>query len=806
MTHTDTSDSAGIASLPDIAWLPVPAMLVNGEGQCVAVSDGLTEMLAVTRDTLLGEGWIAQFDGAKDNIRWIASMAEIQEGALAMEMASPMRPGRVFHLEFKSVRQWTGVLSVTVTETTNERRAVEASRNAMTLLDRIQTISETGYWHYDVASGQVQWSDRVFEIHGFDPDPDGVNIEKAIAAYHPEDQQRVRECISHSLETGEPFNFDRRIIRPDGSIRHVISRGEVETTDHPGTAKLFGVFQDVTEEREQELRKQNAQERLRLVVDASRDGLWDWDFGADRIFLSDRLKEIIGITAPGNTLPTQTARSFIHPDDRKRFYQLVEQSFADGNRCEMETRIVRADGSVGWVEVKAVASFDEEMAPHRIVCAVGDITKRREAEEQLRRARSEALEASEAKSKFVATVSHELRTPLNGIIGMLDLLSHASLNSDQQPLADTASDSARGLLAILDDLLDLSKLDANRLSLTPVEFDPHDIVQEVIHLFAPNAAQRDIGIFLEVDPEVPRTVIADKVRLRQIMSNLVGNAVKFTESGSVTVNVEQTDAGGGKQQLRCTVADTGIGIARDMQERLFEPYVQASGRIQERFGGTGLGLAICKQLAEHMGGQIGVDSTPGKGSTFWFTIDVQAGTAQRPEIDRRAAASEVDPERDRSASEGAGVAPQPAIDTPDRSDGKPHLLIAEDNEVNQRVITAMVTKLGYTYDVVGDGAQAVEAARDTAYDAILMDVQMPNIDGVMATRLIREEERDLDRHVPIIAITAHAMRGTREDYLAAGMSDFVPKPISVKTLALSLHKLCRRDADGEPGEKSTAFG
>ncbi len=812
----DAADSA-----PSIDWLPSPTLLVSAQGECFSASDTACELLSMDREALLGDGWISTFRGTDENIRWIASMAGLQGGSLSMDLAAATQPGRSFQLEFKPAPNTQGMLFVCLSETTLERQARWANDHYKTLLDRIQTVSNTGYWRYDVSTGSVLWSDRVFEIHGLEPDPSGVDIDTAIAAYHPDDRQRVRDCISHSLETGEAFDFDLRIVRPDGSIRHVVSRGEVENADEPGAARLFGVFHDVTSEREEDLANQVTQERLRMVVEASRDGLWDWDYGSNVIFMSERLKEILGLTETGNAFDADSVRAFIHPEHRKSFYSLVERSFATGNRCEGEVRFIRADGTDGWVQVKAVASFDSDGKPGRVVCAVGDITERRRAEEELRQARVDALEASEAKSKFVATVSHELRTPLNGIIGMLDLLTSAKLNSDQQPLADIAIDSARGLLAILDDLLDLSKLDANRLELNPVEFRPYDLVQGVIHLFAPGAAQRDMGIFLDVDPHVPDAIVADKVRLRQILSNLIGNALKFTDAGTINVHLSLTKGTEGQAQLRCSVQDTGIGIDSDAQARLFEPYVQASGKTFEEFGGTGLGLAICKQLAERMGGKIGVDSKPGMGSTFWFTVDFAepenaAGdehvASTRTAMQMRFRGANVD-----ASSEPALKLDEPAVRLPskleavsapsaDRDPSKPHLLIAEDNAVNQRVITAMVSRLGYTYDLVEDGAQAIEAVRGTAYDAVLMDVQMPNIDGVMATRLIREEERDTDRNVPIIAITAHAMRGTKQDYLAAGMTDFVPKPISVKALAVSLHKLCGSKSNDSADENSTALG
>lgn len=783
---TDRSTSAPDTQntgLPDIDWLPAPMLLLDGTGNCLAASQGAADLLGTRRKDLLNDGWLHHFENATANIRWIASMARIEGGAPALELhTGPTR--RRFRLAFKPVPGVPHTLSVTLAETTAERAAIESSAHHKTLLDRVQNISSTGYWRYEVATGQVVWSDRVFEIHGMEPDPAGVTIDQAVAAYHPDDRQRVRDCISHSIETGAPFDFDLRIVRADGSLRHVIARGEVDGAHDIGSCRLFGVFQDVTDERDRAQASRITQERLSLVVKASRDGVWDWRYGSDEVFYSDRFKEILGLSEPGNLMSVERAKSLIHPDDLETYSALVVAHLEGHKRCDAEIRLMQPDGCFIWTEIKAVAAFDDNGNATRIVGTVGDISARKEAESRMRKARADALAASDAKSKFIATASHELRTPLNGVLGMLDLLANAQLDADQQPLVETAAESARSLLAILDDLLDLSKLDADRLELNPVAFDPVRHVQSVVDLFAPSAAKRNVDLFFDAADNLPETLVADQARLRQVLTNLVGNAVKFTSAGSIRVSAEVIEAEGiaapSKPRLRYCIADTGIGIAPEMQQKLFQPYAQGSNRTAETYGGTGLGLAICKQLVERMGGTIGVESAPGQGSRFWFTLDA------------------VSPDAITDADEMPTKTADSICEETNRS---LHVLIAEDNAVNQRVITAMVSRLGCTFEVVTDGIEAVEAVRRGNFDAVLMDIQMPRMDGVMATRLIREEEQGSGRTLPIIAITAHAMRGTRDDYLKAGMTDFVPKPIEVKTLALALHAVAKKHA---PEEAQTA--
>ncbi len=582
-----------------------------------------------------------------------------------------------------------------------------------------------------------------------------------------------------------------------------------------GSAGLVSVnVADITAEEADRAEHARIEDRLALVVEASRKGIWDWMVGADSVFVSDRFKEILALDLPGDTITVDMARDLIHPEDLDHLRTQVADIVSGRDVRESEIRLRRADGRIIWVQIKAIATTADDGKSLRVVGTIGDISERKEAEETLRRARADALAASHAKSEFVAMVSHELRTPLNGIIGMLDLLAHAGLDGEKQPLVDTATESARSLLAILDDLLDLSKLDAGRVELHAATFEPASLVEGVVQLFEPGARKRNLGLSCKIVGDVPATLEADRGRLRQILANLVGNAVKFTESGEVQVETAFEPATGTEpDRLRFTVQDTGIGISPEAQRQLFMPFTQAGRNTFERFGGTGLGLAICKRLAQMMGGDIGVDSKEGEGSRFWFTVAVKparaGGEAKTAEPDNDDRLRNTIPDEPKPA-EASAPAPKPeqkaeaALPAPDEKAVKAHLLVAEDNLVNQRVIAAMLSKLGYSFDIVDDGAKAVEAVRDGDYAAVLMDIQMPRVDGVMATRLIREEQRDTGVEIPIIAITAHAVHGTREEYLAAGMSEFISKPIDVRTLARILAQFCGKDGGAENTAASRA--
>jgi len=719
----------------------------------------------------------------------------------------------------------------TAQDITERKAAEEALKTAQRqLIDAIEAISE-GFVLFDPDERFVLANENYRQLWSALDDilMPGVTYETIIRAalergvldIDEEDPEAyIRRTVEWQRNCGEPT--ERRL--SDGRWIRLAAR---RTRD----GGVVGIRADITERKRSEEALEAARQQLIDAIEAISEGFVLFDRDDRYVLTNSKYREMypnmVDMFAPGVTFEAMVRTSVGRrtwtldgdPEGWARWMlawhraadQTLDQRLNDGRWIRATERRMRDGGIVGIrtdiTEVKTAEATlvgkvrDLEAAQERLERLREDLTA---MATDLAKARDAAEAASRAKSDFLANMSHEIRTPMNGIIGMNMLLLQSELTAEQRDCAIAVHDSAEALLTLINDILDVSKLEVGKVGLEAIDFDLVDVVEAAVGLFGPQAREKDIDVRLAIDPDIQLGLRGDPTRLRQILLNLVGNAVKFTEKGGVSVRVATRPSRRKHSvRLRFEIADTGIGMSKAVSRALFEKFHQADNSITRRFGGTGLGLAISKQLVELMGGRIGVRSMPGRGSCFWFEVSLLP--AVDPAIGRRALPSDPDAGLSAKASDADQVrAPARVGRLADQfasraaSERAPssmpsllrplRVLVAEDNKINQQLTMMLLRKAGHSTEIVETGEAAVVAVRMADYDVILMDVQMPVMDGIEATRQIRGLPPPKNA-VPILAVTAHAMAGAREQYLASGMDGYLSKPLDPEALFRAL-KAC----------------
>jgi len=605
-------------------------------------------------------------------------------------------------------------------------------------------------------------NDQCVALFGFTPAEVMADGERVLAALHPGDRGRFRDALERSARDLTLWDEHLRILTPDGGTRFV--RSIARPHRRPDGATIWdGMVLDVTEQVDAEASLARKTEILEATLTTIPDGILVLDSNLKFVTCNDRLFEILGLDRAAILASPDPARAIreirvrrgdFGPGDPARLIADWEAAVRDSASRQYEQQI--ATGR--WVETRG-----QTFADGGRVTVYRDITARKSHESALTLAKDEAdqarviaEDASRTKSAFLANMSHEIRTPMNGVIGAAHLLLGTKLDSEQRRYLDVILLSGQHLLSVIDDILDVSKLEAGRMLIESIEFSLVSVVNTAVELLRPKAVEKQLGLGTVIGPDIAQTVIGDPTRIRQVLVNLIGNAIKFTERGAVTVAVRSVGGEDGRPLVRVEVKDTGVGIVPEAQKMLFRSFSQADSSITRRFGGSGLGLAISKQLVELMGGSIGVESWPGDGSTFWFTLALPRAVQML---------TVVQPSR------------QPAEEL------RPHrVLVAEDGEINRLIARELLSRIGCQVDLAEDGQRAVEMALSHEYDLVLMDIQMPRMDGVEATWRIRAASGPRSQ-VPIVALTAHVVATERAAHLAAGMNDHLSKPFEPATLA-----------------------
>jgi PAS domain S-box-containing protein len=713
-----------------------------GPGAHLVIEDALLHPVLKDHPMVAGYPFMRFFAGAT-----VSNGKGEPVGAVGI-MDSKPRPA-LTPSERASLDRVAAIAGSMLDQTTAQR--LQAERLA--LLNLAEQMSAVGHWRFDVLSGEVTWSDEVYRIHGLAPGEVAPDYDTVLAAYHPDDAGILAEAVRQAVSSGAGYEFRLRIQPAGREERLVETRATTEQDESGRTVAIFGVFQDVTESVRAHDRIAASEARYRLLADNATDIIAT--YGLDGVFsyVSPAIEVSMGYRP--EDLVGQLFWQFIHPDDvdglRAAFTAYLKAG-PGAPSPRVPYRGLRKDGQTVWLEAHPMVIRDARGRPVGFQDVVRDVTETKALEDQLVAARDVAEAGAQAKSEFLANMSHELRTPLTSVIGFSGLLQGSqNLPETERKYADRIATASEALLSVINDILDYSKLEANAVDLEARPFESRALAEGAVAIVEAQVQAKGLTLETAIDADLPGTLIGDEGRLRQVTLNLLSNAVKFTAAGTIRLAMTATANG----RLRMAVTDSGIGIAPEKLDALFDRFTQADSSTTRVYGGTGLGLAISRRLIEMMGGEIGAASRPGVGSTFWFEVPLNEAIA--------------------SVDTGSGGTSDQAL-----AEGL-RILMADDAAPNRELMTALLSGLGLSLETVENGAQAVEAARAGTYDLILMDVHMPVMDGLDATRAIRALNGEPGR-VPIVALTANVLPEQVQRCRETGMDDHVGKPIQVAEL------------------------
>ncbi len=646
-------------------------------------------------------------------------------------------------------------------------------------LEEAQKISRLGSWSLDIVNNQLRWSDEIYKIFEMDKDDFAETYEAFLNVIHPDDYDFVNDAYNNSLITKEKYAIDHRLLMKDGRIKWVREQCDTRFNKMGQPLISIGTIQDITQQKVlslelEELNKdleikvqertkelQNTAIKLKSAINLVQIGNWEMDIEHGTVWWSKEVFNILDIPYQEN-VSFEKALRLIHPNDRemveKQVKDIIEnninstlqESQNDKEKmCDIEYRVMKRDGSVCYIHSRALVTEIKDGYPVKMTGALQDITELKEAELAALEAKSLAENATKAKSEFLANMSHEIRTPLNAILGFVELLKSEVKNLEALKHVYIIDQSSQSLLQIIEDILDFSKIESGKLNMESIDFNLHEDLKMLIELFTAKYSEKKISLHLKIDDNVPKFIKSDPLRIKQVVSNLISNAIKFTkENKNIFVTVSFNN-----NKLNVSVKDEGRGIAKEKLNTIFEAFNQEDTSTTRKFGGTGLGLSISSKIVQMLDGELSVKSELGYGSEFYFYIPIVISEKildSKKYIDNNA--------------EFSG-----------------HVLLVEDNRPNQMLMEIILKKLGLTYSVANDGLEAVEAFKNDKFDLILMDENMPNLNGIDAAKQILDiEYKENLEHTPIVALTANALKGDREKFLQAGMDEYLTKPINKK--------------------------
>ena len=624
-------------------------------------------------------------------------------------------------------------------------------------LEEAQTIAKIGNWQWDVILNKLRWSDEISNIFEVDPQrvSDG-NFIKLLTKYaHPSDRHILKQHLK-DLSKITNTSYEYRIITPNGNTKYLsIIVGKLVKREDGLLRKVIGTLQDITDRKLAELEYQRTENKYRLVLETIKLPAVSVDNKGDVIFCNKFAADLLGYE-PHEILGLNWLENFVPENLRSNTIELFEnESF----KAQNINSVICRNGEQRLISWQNTISYDENGNIKEVTGIGEDITERQKKTQELITAKEQAERSSQFKSEFLSIMSHEIRTPMNAVIGTTNLLLSEDPKPDQLEYLNTLKFSGENLLAIINDILDYNKIEAGKLELNRIPFNIYHLTQKIKKSFYARASEKDLDIELIIDEAIPAQLVGDQVRLGQVLNNLVSNAIKFTHYGKVVIRLDKQSIDESHVNIKFTVADTGIGIAPENLDIIFDPFEQETQSSGNDYGGTGLGLAITKRLVELHDSTISVASEPGVGTEFAFAISFNIADIEAAKNDQSAIAASSNSEQ---AADLQGM----------------RILLVDDNKMNLLIASRFLKKWQADPDEATSGQQAVEMVRQANYDLIIMDLQMPGMDGFEAARIIKST----NPQIPIFALTADAMPETHSKAFAAGMCDYLTKPFVPQTL------------------------
>ncbi|WP_374599936.1 ATP-binding protein [Niveibacterium sp.] len=647
---------------------------------------------------------------------------------------------------------WNGV----VTDVTERKLVEEAEHESEQRLALATQAAGAGIWDWDVVADVLLWDDRMFDLYHTKRDEFSGAYEAWVSRMHPEDRARAAAELDAALRGAGSFDTEFRIVTPEGEVRHLRALAVIVRASDGTPLHAVGVNRDVTEARRQEAALRNVADEQTAIFESASLGI---SLLRNRVVekCNRRLEEMLGYGR--DELIGRTMRDWYLDEAAYVAGGTIYAELETGGIHRRDQELKRKDGS-RFICALAGRAIDPRDLSRGTVWLFEDVTQERQLAAEMASARQAAEAANRAKSEFLANMSHEIRTPMNAVLGLTQLVLDGELSAEQRDYLNTAIASGRTLLGVLNDILDYSKVEAGQLQVEQIPLRFGELAQDAANLFAARAEERGLGLRIDISPALSEPILGDPLRIAQVLNNLLGNALKFTEQGQVVLQAEPAEArSDGTPMLRCSIRDSGIGLSETQIERLFQPFTQADGSVTRRHGGSGLGLAICKRLVNAMGGEISVESQPGEGACFSFTLPALAADELPAHW----------PPAPHPAGDVVAV-PTPTL----RFDGA-RVLLVEDNAQNQQVAAGFLARRGIVVHTAQHGGEAVQCVMEAPFDLVLMDLHMPVMGGLEATQRIHALPGCAG--IPVVAMTAAVLPEDRRLSQEAGMVDFVPKPI-----------------------------